>query len=144
MQKKTYISRSVKETKEFAKRMGAASSAGQVYALTGDLGAGKTAFVQGFAEGLGTDEYVSSPTFTILQIYDTGRLPVYHFDVYRIEDPEEMEEVGLDEYLEGDGVCLIEWADRIEVLLPKNVIRVEIRRRSADLPEEREICIIQE
>ena len=83
---------------------------------------------KGFAEGLGIEEPVNSPTFTILQIYEEGRLPLYHFDVYRIEEPEEMEEIGLDEYIDGDGVCLIEWAGRIEELLPEDVIVVFIEK----------------
>ncbi len=90
---------------------------GDVITLTGDLGVGKTVFTKGFAKGLGIDEDVNSPTFTILQIYEEGRLPLYHFDVYRIGDPEEMFEVGWDEYVYGKGVCLIEWADLIEDLI---------------------------
>lgn len=90
---------------------------GDVIALTGDLGVGKTVFTKGFAAGLGIREDVNSPTFTILQIYEEGRLPLYHFDVYRIGDPEEMMEVGWDEYVYGRGVCLIEWADLIEDLI---------------------------
>ena len=86
---------------------------GEIYALLGDLGVGKTVFTKGFAAGLGITEPVNSPTFTILQVYEGGRLPLYHFDVYRIEEPEEMEEVGLDDYLFGRGVCLIEWAEQI-------------------------------
>lgn len=101
---------------------------GQVYCLQGDLGTGKTVFTQGFAEGLGITEPVSSPTFTIIQVYDEGRMPFYHFDVYRISDPEEMLEVGLDEYLEGDGVCLIEWADLIEELLPETRTEIRIKK----------------
>ena len=102
--------------------------AGHVYALVGDLGVGKTVFTKGFAEGLGIEEAVNSPTFTILQIYDEGRIPLYHFDVYRIEEPEEMEEIGFDEYIEGDGVCLIEWAGRIADLLPDNTIVIRIEK----------------
>ena len=89
---------------------------------------GKTVFTKGFAEGLAIDEPVNSPTFTILQIYEDGRIPLYHFDVYRIEEPEEMEEIGFDEYIDGDGVCLIEWAGRIEELLPEDVIVVFIEK----------------
>ena len=101
---------------------------GEIYALSGDLGAGKTVFAKGFAAGLGITEPVNSPTFTILQIYGGGRLPLYHFDTYRIEDPEEMEEVGLDEYLFGQGVCLIEWAEQIAEMLPESTRIVRIRR----------------
>ena len=100
------------DTLQIAYQMARNAQPGQVYALIGDLGVGKTVFTKGFAEGLGIEEPVSSPTFTILQIYEEGRLPLYHFDVYRIEEPEEMEEVGFDDYVYGDGVCLIEWAGR--------------------------------
>ena len=104
-----------------------AAKAGEVYALLGDLGVGKTVFTQGFAKGLGIAEPVSSPTFTIIQEYEEGRLPFYHFDVYRIADVEEMYEIGFDDYIEGDGVCLIEWANLISELLPEDitVIRIE-------------------
>lgn len=105
---------------------------GDVIALTGDLGVGKTVFTKGFAAGLGIREDVNSPTFTILQIYEEGRLPLYHFDVYRIGDPEEMMEVGWDEYVYGRGVCLIEWADLIEDLIdelpPESVTGVKIEK----------------
>ena len=104
----------------------------QVYCLYGDLGVGKTVFTQGFAAGLGIKEPVSSPTFTILQVYDEGRLPFYHFDVYRISDPEEMYEIGFEEYIEGEGVCFIEWANLIEELLRNNIrksISIKICRK---------------
>ena len=92
---------------------------GQVFTLTGDLGVGKTVFTQGLAKGLGIEEPVNSPTFTIVQVYEGGRLPFYHFDVYRIGDVEEMEEVGFEDYIMGDGVSLIEWANLIEEILPE-------------------------
>ena len=116
------------ETFSFARHLGEKAEAGQIYTLSGDLGTGKTVFAQGMAAGLGITEPVTSPTFTIVQEYREGRLPLYHFDVYRIEEPEEMEEVGLDDYLYGDGVCLIEWAERIRELLPEHVISVTIRK----------------
>ena len=119
---------SEEETRELARSLGRQAAAGQTYALNGDLGTGKTVFTKGFAEGLGITEYVSSPTFTILQIYEDGRLPLYHFDVYRIEEPEEMEEVGFDEYVDGDGVSLIEWASRIEEILPPDTRCVTIEK----------------
>ena len=125
---KIYETLSPEETLEVGKELGKASMAGQVYALVGDLGVGKTVFTKGFAEGLGIEEAVNSPTFTILQIYDEGRSPLYHFDVYRIEEPEEMEEIGFDEYIEGDGVCLIEWAGRIADILPENIIVIRIEK----------------
>ena len=101
---KTLVSRSAKETCELGRRLGLTAAPGSVFALCGDLGAGKTVFAQGFAAGLGVREPVNSPTFTILQVYDSGRLPLYHFDVYRIEEPEEMEEIGYEDYFFGDGV----------------------------------------
>ena len=125
---RTYESNSPEETFRVGRMLAEDAQAGEVYALVGDLGVGKTVFTKGFAEGLDIDESVNSPTFTILQIYEEGRLPLYHFDVYRIEEPEEMEEVGFDEYIDGDGVCLIEWAGRIEELLPEDVILVHIEK----------------
>lgn len=125
---KVYETNGPEETMRTGRMLGEAAAPGQVYALVGDLGVGKTVFTKGFAEGMGIEEPVSSPTFTILQIYEEGRLPLYHFDVYRIEEPEEMEEIGLDEYIDGEGVCLIEWAGRIEELLPEDVIVVFIEK----------------
>ena len=123
----TFETNSREETYRLGEQFGARAKAGEIYALLGDLGAGKTVFTQGFAAGLGITEPVNSPTFTILQIYEGGRLPLYHFDVYRIEDPEEMFEVGFDEYLYGKGVCLIEWANLVEDILPAgyHVIKIE-------------------
>lgn len=106
------------ETFDVGERLGSQACAGEVYCLLGDLGVGKTVFTQGFARGLGIDEPISSPTFTIVQEYEEGRLPFYHFDVYRIADPEEMDEIGFEDYLYGQGVCLIEWADLIRDLIP--------------------------
>ena len=121
-------SRDAGETYALGKELGLKASSGDIYALTGDLGTGKTVFAQGFAEGLGINDTVNSPTFTILKEYEGGRLPFYHFDVYRIEEPEEMYEVGLSEYLTGNGVCLIEWAELIEELLPEETVHIEIRK----------------
>jgi tRNA threonylcarbamoyladenosine biosynthesis protein TsaE len=121
-------SRDAGETYALGKELGLKASPGDIYALTGDLGTGKTVFAQGFAEGLGINDTVNSPTFTILKEYEGGRLPFYHFDVYRIEEPEEMYEVGLSEYLTGNGVCLIEWAELIEELLPEETVHIEIRK----------------
>ena len=95
-----------------------------VFCLDGDLGVGKTVFTQGFAAGLGIEEPVNSPTFTIVQVYEEGRLPFYHFDVYRIGDIEEMEEIGYDDYFFGGGICLIEWAELIEEILPEDRISI--------------------
>ena len=102
--------------------------AGQIYTLIGDLGVGKTVFTQGVAAGLGITGTVNSPTFTIMQVYEEGRLPFYHFDVYRIGDVEEMEEIGYEEYFYGEGVCLIEWADLIREILPPRHIRITIKK----------------
>ncbi len=116
------------ETFSLGKKMGNEANAGTVITLDGDLGAGKTLFTKGFAAGLGITEPVSSPTFTILQEYEGGRLPLYHFDVYRIGDPAEMDEVGFDDYIYGDGVCIIEWSELIAQLIPDDAIRIIIER----------------
>ena len=122
------ISESYEETRELGKSFGERAVPGQIICLDGDLGAGKTVFAQGFAKGLGVETPVTSPTFTILQVYKTGRIPMYHFDVYRIEEPEEMEAIGYEEFFYGDGVCLVEWADNIDELIPPEAIRVRISR----------------
>lgn len=110
---------SVQETFDLAKRLGEQAKPGALYTLSGDLGVGKTVFAQGLAAGLGIAEPVNSPTFTILQVYDGGRLPFYHFDVYRIGDIEEMDEIGCEDCFYGTGVCLVEWAEQISELLPE-------------------------
>ena len=120
-----YETFSREETAELGKRIGRAAQAGDVYTLTGELGVGKTVFTQGVAAGLSIEEPVSSPTFTIVQIYESGRLPFYHFDVYRIADVEEMEEIGYEDCFYGEGVTIIEWDGLIEEILPPN--RKEIR-----------------
>lgn len=117
---------SAKDTYEFGYKLGKEAIKGAVYTLNGDLGVGKTVFTQGFAKGLGIDDNVNSPTFTILQVYDEGRLPLYHFDVYRIGDISEMDEIGFDEYVYGEGVSLIEWAQLIEEILPPKYICINI------------------
>ena len=116
------------ETFALGQKIGRAATPGQVYTLTGDLGVGKTVFTQGVASGLGITEPVNSPTFTIVQVYEEGRLPFYHFDVYRIGDLEEMEEIGYDDYFFGEGICLIEWAELIEEILPENRISITIEK----------------
>lgn len=116
------------DTYEYGKYLGENAKAGEVYTLIGDLGVGKTVFTQGFAKGLNIDEYVNSPTFTILQVYEDGRMPLYHFDVYRIGDVEEMDEIGYEDYFYGDGVALIEWADLIKEIIPKEAHRIEIKK----------------
>ena len=117
-----------KETYELGCRLGQEARAGQVYTLVGDLGVGKTVFTKGLAAGLGIEEPVSSPTFTIVQVYEEGRLPFYHFDVYRIGDVEEMDEVGFEDYVYGEGVSLIEWANLIEEILPQHYTEVKIEK----------------
>ena len=119
---------SAEETFALGQKLGEQAKAGQIYTLNGDLGVGKTVFTQGIARGLGITEAVSSPTFTIVQVYEEGRLPFYHFDVYRIGDIEEMEEIGYDDYFFGNGICLIEWAELIEEILPDNVISITIEK----------------
>lgn len=120
--------RTPEETFELGRKIGEAAVPGQVFTLTGDLGVGKTVFTQGVAAGLGIDEAISSPTFTIIQVYESGRLPFYHFDVYRIGDIEEMEEIGYDDYFFGEGICLIEWANLIEEILPEKLIEITIEK----------------
>ena len=119
---------SAQETYELGKRLGREAQAGEVYCLDGDLGTGKTVFTQGFAAGLGIEGPVNSPTFTILQQYEDGRLPLYHFDVYRIGDMEEMEEIGYEDCFYGEGVSLVEWSSLIREILPEKVIRVTIEK----------------
>lgn len=120
--------RSPEETFALGEKLGREAKPGQIYTLNGDLGTGKTVFTQGFASGLGITEPVNSPTFTILQVYEEGRMPFYHFDVYRIGDVEEMDEIGYEDCFYGEGVCLIEWAELIEEILPENVIAVTIEK----------------
>ncbi len=123
----TFESHSREETIKFAANLAAKSKPGDVYTLTGDLGDGKTVFAKGFAKGLGVTEPVTSPTFTIVQEYLSGRLPFFHFDVYRIADSDEMEETGFYDYLDRGGVVLIEWAELIEDILPlpRTSIKIE-------------------
>ena len=116
------------DTYDLGYELGQHAKPGQVFTLVGDLGVGKTVFTKGLAAGLGITEPVSSPTFTIVQTYDEGRIPFYHFDVYRIGDVEEMEEIGFDEYIFGEGVCLIEWANLIEEILPPHYQTVRIEK----------------
>lgn len=119
---------SARETYALGQKLGEQALPGQIYTLIGDLGVGKTVFTQGMAKGLGITEPISSPTFTIIQEYEEGRLPFYHFDVYRIGDLEEMEEIGYDDYFFGQGVTMIEWANLIEELLPDNIIQITIEK----------------
>lgn len=123
-----YETFSAEETHALGKKLGQQAAAGDVYTLMGDLGVGKTVFTQGIADGLGITEAVSSPTFTIVQVYEEGRLPFYHFDVYRIGDIEEMDEIGYEDYFYGNGLCMIEWANLIEEILPEHRHEVTIEK----------------
>lgn len=117
-----------RETFELGEKIGQQAFPGQVFTLIGDLGVGKTVLTQGVAKGLGIKDLISSPTFTILQVYEDGRLPFYHFDVYRIGDVEEMEEIGYDDCFYGNGVCMIEWANLVEEILPEHYIQITIEK----------------
>ena len=119
---------SEQDTFNVGKKLGEEAKEGQVFCLIGDLGVGKTVFTKGFARGLGITEPISSPTFTIVQVYAEGRLPLYHFDVYRISDPEEMDEIGFDDYIYGEGVSFIEWANLISDILPEQYTGITIEK----------------
>ena len=116
------------DTFALGQKIGELVKPGTVISLVGDLGVGKTVFTQGLAKGLGITEPVNSPTFTIVQVYDGGRLPFYHFDVYRIGDIEEMDEIGYEDYFYGEGVCLIEWSQLILEILPDKVVHICIEK----------------
>ncbi|MDO4679368.1 MAG: tRNA (adenosine(37)-N6)-threonylcarbamoyltransferase complex ATPase subunit type 1 TsaE [Blautia sp.] len=133
--------RTPEETFALGKKIGEQACPGQIYTLNGDLGVGKTVFTQGVAAGLGIQEPICSPTFTIIQEYESGRLPFYHFDVYRIGDIEEMEEIGYDDYFFGQGICLIEWAELIEEILPDRLIRVKIEKNLEEGFDYRKITV---
>lgn len=129
------------DTFDLGYSLGQEAISGSVYCLLGDLGVGKTVFTQGFAKGLEITEPISSPTFTIVQEYNEGRLPFYHFDVYRIADVDEMEEIGYEDYFYGQGVCLIEWANLIEEILPENIKIITIKKNLEKGFDYREITI---
>ena len=119
---------SPEETEALGKKLGREAKPGEVYTLVGDLGVGKTVFTQGIAKGLEITEPINSPTFTIVQVYEEGRMPFYHFDVYRIGDVEEMEEIGYEDYFYGEGLTMIEWANLIEELLPEHYREICIEK----------------
>jgi tRNA threonylcarbamoyladenosine biosynthesis protein TsaE len=125
-----FISSSPAETMNAGARAAAAARAGDVFGLVGDLGAGKTQFVKGFVQAIGSDAQVTSPTFTLIHEYAGGRCPVYHFDFYRLDSPEAVVRLGFDEYVDGDGICIIEWADRFPQLLPPGARIVSLAARS--------------
>lgn len=129
MEKITVIeSFSPEETQELGRRLGEQAQPQDVYTLIGDLGVGKTVFTQGIAQGLGIEEAICSPTFTIVQVYEEGRMPFYHLDVYRIGDVEEMDEIGYEDYFYGEGLCMIEWANLIEEILPAKRKEITIEK----------------
>ena len=134
-------SNSREDTYRIGRELGEPAVPGQVFCFFGDLGVGKTIFSQGFAKGLGVDDIVNSPTFTIVKEYDNGRLPLYHFDVYRIGDVDEMEEIGYNEMVYGDGVCLIEWANLIEEILPDHYQKITIEKDLEKGTDYRKITI---
>ena len=135
--------RSPQETYQLGVKLGSRAKKGQVYTLVGDLGVGKTVFTQGIAHGLEIMEPISSPTFTIVQVYDEGRLPFYHFDVYRIGDITEMDEIGFEDYVYGEGVSLIEWANLIEEILPESRVEITIEKDLEQGLDYRKITIIE-
>lgn len=138
---KVIESYSEQETFALGEKIGAEAKSGQIYTLLGDLGVGKTVFTQGVAKGLEISEHISSPTFTIVQVYEEGRMPFYHFDVYRIGDIEEMDEIGYEDYFYGDGICLVEWANLIEELIPEDRIQITIEKDLEKGFEYRKITI---
>lgn len=134
---------SPEETFAFGQALGKQAQPGEVYTLVGDLGVGKTVLTQGIAKGLCIEEPVNSPTFTIVQVYEEGRMPFYHFDVYRIGDIAEMDEIGYEDYVYGQGVCLIEWADLIQEILPAHYTEIRIEKELEQGFEYRRISICE-
>lgn len=132
---------SPEETFAFGKKLGQQAKQGDIYTLSGNLGVGKTVLAQGIAEGLGIQEPVNSPTFTIVQIYEEGRLPLYHFDAYRIGDVEEMDEIGYEDYFYGEGLCIIEWAELIEEIIPAQARHIRIEKNLQKGCDYRKIVI---
>ena len=130
-----------KQTFELGKKIGEMASPGQIFCLEGDLGVGKTVFTQGFALGIGISEPVNSPTFTIVQEYDEGRLPLYHFDLYRIADISELDEIGYEEYFYSDGLCLVEWGNLFREIFPEHTIRISISKELEKGYDYRKIII---
>ncbi len=128
---------SVEETMALGFRLGKVCPLGTVFALTGDLGTGKTHFTKGFAQGLGIKSTITSPTFTLIHEYQEGRLPFYHFDVYRVNNLNEVLDLGFEEYIYGQGITLIEWADLIEPLLPDDFIQVKIEKVQGSITQRK-------
>lgn len=143
-EKITYLETTTpQQTFAIGQELGRKAAAGEIYTLTGDLGVGKTVFTQGIAAGLGIVEPVNSPTFTIVQIYEEGRLPLYHFDTYRIVDIAEMDEIGYEDYFYGDGICIIEWAELICELIPDTAVRITIEKDLEKGFDYRKITIVR-
>ena len=138
-----YESLSAGDTFDLGEKIGKEAVPGSVYTLIGDLGVGKTVFVKGVAKGLGIKDDIVSPTFTIMQVYEEGRLPFFHFDVYRIGAVSEMDEIGYEDYFYGDGVCFIEWADLIDDIIPKDAVRIEISKDLSKGFDYRKVKIIK-
>jgi tRNA threonylcarbamoyladenosine biosynthesis protein TsaE len=138
----TYESFSPKDTFDIASKIGDTALAGQIYCLNGDLGNGKTLFAKGFAKGLLVQEEITSPTFTLLNEYTSGKYPFYHFDVYRINDISEMEETGYEDYFYSNCICLIEWASLVEEIIPKCAITITIEKNTQISEDYRIITIL--
>lgn len=138
-----YESFKPEDTFAVGERIGREAKPGMLCTLTGDLGVGKTVLTQGIARGLGIKEYVNSPTFTIAQVYESGRMPLYHLDVYRIGDIEEMDEIGYEDYFYGEGLCIVEWADLIEELIPKEHTEIVIEKDLEKGFDYRKITVAQ-
>lgn len=136
-----YISNSPEDTMSIGNEIGCNAKKGEIYCLVGNLGVGKTVFTKGFAAGIGIQEHITSPTFTIVNQYEGPKMPFYHFDVYRIQDIEEMEEIGYEEYFFGEGVCFIEWANFIDEIIPKEAIWIYIDKDLSKGEDYREIAV---
>ena len=137
-----YVTNSPRETEDVGAQLAGRLGPGAVVAFTGDLGAGKTAFIRGMARGLGIEDRVTSPTFTIVNEYEGGRLPLFHFDMYRLGSSEELFDIGWEDYLARGGVCAVEWSENIDDALEDGCVRVDIRRGGSD--EQRFITITGE
>lgn len=136
-----HVSNSPEETMEIGRRIGLKAKRGQIYCLVGDLGVGKTMFTKGFAKGIGIEEHITSPTFTIINSYNNPNIPLYHFDVYRIQELEEMDEIGYEDYFYGEGISFIEWANYIEELIPEQAIWIYIHKNLTKGLDYREITL---
>ena len=138
---RTIESRGPEDTVRAGMELGENAAPGEIYLLSGDLGAGKTVFAKGFAKGLGIEDDITSPTFTIIHQYEGGRLPLAHFDVYRIADPDEMYAIGYEEYFFGDWVCLVDWPEMIEELIPEGAVHIHILRDDESDMDHRRLVV---